>query len=234
MCFRAPARLYSHDRVRACSGKPAFHRKCEPRALRAILKPVGAPARVLRPEHMRSKRSIAVVMRWRFACAPALRRCFGVLLAVMLFLASAGLTVVVPRPSDGTSAIAGSGGWFPCQGHACGCLSAEMCRARCCCHRPAAVLAPIAIAHRSSTGSESGSGLSRADAPATSHVKLVIQAATCGGGELSWVFKCECPVVRLERFALGLTVRPERPQPLNSGMGDQCTLAPDPPPPRAC
>lgn len=59
----------------------------------------------------------------------ARRRCLAPLLALAYVLAMVG----APWPTSSASRDAAP---FPCQGHRCGCLSAEQCWAHCCCFTP--------------------------------------------------------------------------------------------------
>jgi hypothetical protein len=72
--------------------------------------------------------------RLRQVVAGTVRRLTAALLAVAYLVSVIGL----PLPAG---AARPGGGAFPCQGHACGCLSAEECWHHCCCFSPAEQLA---------------------------------------------------------------------------------------------
>ena len=62
------------------------------------------------------------MLRWRL---------IGILTLLGFWAASVGFPVAnLPEKADED---------FPCRGHRCGCLNAEMCRTHCCCQKPAAV-----------------------------------------------------------------------------------------------
>jgi len=76
-------------------------------------------------------------MRYLLAtpAVPSFRRCLAVLLGVAYLTAMIG--VPLPTPAEKLS----GGVPFPCQGHRCGCHSAEQCWRNCCCFTPAQRLA---------------------------------------------------------------------------------------------
>ncbi|QNN23215.1 hypothetical protein HED60_13355 [Planctomycetales bacterium ZRK34] len=96
----------------------------------------------------------------------------GVLVAAVAF-ASTGFHMAVIDPQAGQ--IADSGEWYPCKGHHCGCVSAEMCRTACCCGMSESEPAPEP---------ETESCCAEPEAPEPT-VTMTIQSAKCHGRDLT-------------------------------------------------
>ncbi len=125
------------------------------------------------------------------------------------FLTAARLSLVwLPLASETSEA-------FPCAGHRCGCVSAEMCLKHCCCFGPAR--APVAqVEHKSGD----------------STLRLVIQSPACAGGEAMGIFKLLVQVPPLDSLEFLPLGHGERLVAFTSLRPGSHSLSPDPPPPR--
>ncbi len=103
-----------------------------------------------------------------------LQRCLMLLMVPVLMLASSGISLVpVTTISDlDSGSQISQEQWYPCKDHACGCISAEVCRSSCCCFQ---------LSHCKSN---------RSPAVESKHLsekinfRLVIKSASCSGRDI--------------------------------------------------
>lgn len=168
-------------------------------------------------------------------------------LIVAVWLSSSGLSLVAVGVSDElVAATAAATADFPCAGHHCGCVSAEMCRSHCCCFpsqsEPEPEPEPQAPScHLPAPNQPEPTGDSDApedekqdDEKQESQYRLVIRSAECAG-RTAWLLANPLYIPMESRPALELkwpltavlTLAANR-TPASS------SLSPEPPPPRRC
>ncbi len=103
-----------------------------------------------------------------------LQRCLLLLMVPILMLASSGISLVpVTTISDSISRSQISKDQsFPCKGHACGCITAEICRSSCCCFQ---------FSHCQSNRSPA---VESEHSNANIGFRLVMKSASCSGRDI--------------------------------------------------
>lgn len=149
---------------------------------------------------------------------------FVMMAALLLTSTGTSLVPVTARSDSSAAAQAQSEEWYPCKGHACGCISAEVCLTNCCCRKPSGV-------HRGSTVYED---LAVGTVPSNGRpsFRLVIQSASCAGRDACLTLKPVVCIVEPLRVLVvsDLVVHYKPVEP--SSIYISRTVSPDSPPPR--
>jgi hypothetical protein len=125
--------------------------------------------------------------------------------------------VPMPDPDDRRDSGMVSDEDFPCRGHSCGCLSAEMCRNNCCCNKTEIIEQPAKSCCSAKKKKSSGSAFN---------------ALSCKGITLSWVTSGSVIVVN-ESDYLPIPVAVGTMTSIHNESSDSHSLQPAIPPPRA-
>lgn len=161
-------------------------------------------------------------------------------LIAAVWMSSSGVSLVAVRLSD-EMGVAAATADFPCAGHSCGCISAEMCRAHCCCYpsppkpKPEPQTESCHLPANSELESAEDSGDPVNDEQDDEILyRLVVRSAECAG-LTAWLLANSLYVPVQNWVAVDLTwplvavLPPTVPHPPAS-----ISLSPDPRPPRPC
>ena len=160
-------------------------------------------------------------------------RLLACLLAGVVLFAAVGVVPTWQAVPSGPAGADGDGEWFPCKGHHCGCLNAEMCRAHCCCHKswqsaPSPPARSCCTHKADHTDAFAASCSNRSERSIT----LIIQTAGCAGRDLSWGLTALAWIATSHPVPVLRPPTTPRHELHVSQLRSQCGLQIDPPPPR--